>query len=63
MITSNKKYYIFTNNNNFSFLGNFIDSEHAYEYAEYIKNLNFLCIFSEEDLNQIKLTIEKLTEA
>lgn len=53
-----KKYYAYLNNGSFEYLGEFPCYSEAYDYTDYELNLNFVWIFKEEKLRELKDQIE-----
>ena len=55
-----KKYFAFTNHSKLIYLGEFKCYSDAYEYADEKANINFVWIFKESKLEELKIRIETI---
>lgn len=53
-----KKYFAFTNHGKLVYIGEFKCYSDAYDHADYELNINFVWIFKEAKLEELKIRIE-----
>ena len=55
-----KKYFALSNHGKLVYLGEFDSYSDAYEYAEYEKDINFIWIFKESKLEELRIRIDTI---
>lgn len=55
-----KKYFALSNHGKLIYLGEFSKYSDAYEYAEYEQDINFIWIFKESKLEELKFRIDTI---